>query len=133
MLGEVEVRCPTTGAWFDADALDSEQQTAHVHVRLCDPEHCHAAGASWAGKLAADGVWPSCPAALVRRRSVAMQDGQCDSLSAAGTPVLGLRRGAVPVWVDTTVDAVSRFPHLPNGDCQVRVRLPSMQQRCCWV
>ena len=30
-----------------------------------------------------------------------------------------LRRGAVPVWVDTTVEAVSRFPHLPNGDCQV--------------
>jgi hypothetical protein len=119
MLGEVEVHCPSTGAWFDANALESDARLEHVSVRLCDPEHCRAAAASWAGKLGSGGVWPSCPAALVRRRSVAMQDGQCDSLAAGVTLALCLRRGAVPVWIDTTVEAVSRFPHLPNGDCQV--------------
>lgn len=123
---ELEVLCPVRGAWFDADALDHCLDTVpprsdkkHVRVRLCDPDFCCAAGASWANALDGDGVY-SAPARLVRRRSVAMQDDQCDSL-ADGSPVLGLRRGPVPLWVEATLLTVARFPHLPNGDCQARL------------
>jgi len=114
---ELELFCPVTCAWFDADSLDdANAPSEHVRVRLCDPEHCRAAGASFAKALNT----VAAPTTRLRPRSVAMQDSQCQHLE-DGTPVLVLRRGPVPQWADATLLSVSRFPHLPNGDCQVRI------------
>jgi|APGre2960657444_1045066.scaffolds.fasta_scaffold00234_10 hypothetical protein len=112
--GALELQCPQLGAWFDCEAATTASRT----VRLCDPEHCRAAGASWSADLTAEGSLDAAPA-LLRPRSDAMQDGDCDAVT-PGARVLCLRRasGAAPLWVDATITSVTRFPHRAGGECQ---------------
>ena len=112
----LEALCPALGAWFDCTAVRVVKGGAAFEVQPSEAEHVAAAGASWAAAA------PVLPATLLRRRSEAMQDGDCDAV-APGAPVLGLlRRGAglAPLWLDAWLLRASRFPHRASGECQAR-------------
>lgn len=112
----LEALCPDLGAWFDCTAVRSVKGGACFEVQPAEPEHVAAAGASWAAAS------PVLPAAQLRRRSEAAQDGDCDALQPGAAALCLLRRGggAAPLWLDAKLLRVARFPHRASGECQAR-------------
>lgn len=122
----LEALCPVLGAWFDCTAVRASKRVGSYEVQLSEPEHVAAAGASWAAE---EGAAPVLPAAQLRRRSEAMQDGDCDALAGGAKALCLLRRGGglAPLWLDATVLSAARFPHRASGECQARAsaRVPA--------
>jgi hypothetical protein len=119
----LEVLCPSLGAWFDCDVARPAGAGRH-ELSLCEPTHCAAAGASWPDEKSGggDASKPVVTSKLLRRRSEAMQDADCDTVVAGTRALCLLRRGGgvAPLWVDATVVRAARFPHRFGGECQVR-------------